>query len=95
MKSDGRNEETPGQHDEDGSDSESDEPKDSKLEDEPKHWTAGDGDSESKPRSKKAAAREFIRCIDHSCVPWMVIPFELHPHISVVLDLFFACGVSC
>ena len=74
MKSHGKDEETPGQHDEDGSDSESDEPKDSKLEDEPKHWTAGDGDSESKPRSKKAAAREFIRCIDQSCVPWMVIP---------------------
>ena len=26
-------------------------------------------------RSKKAAAKEFIRCIDESCVPWFVCRF--------------------
>ena len=94
MKSTGKDEEKKGKPDEDGSDSDSDEPNDPTVEDEPKHWTAGDGDTESKPRSKKAAAREFIRCIDQSCAPWMGTHSNVScapEYLGVALELFTAC----
>eukprot|EP00435_Cladocopium_sp_Y103_P043477 s571_g12.t1 len=89
-KSDGKNDGKKGKDDEDGSDSESDE--DPKGEDEPKHWTAGDGngDPESRPRSKKAAAREFIRCIDQSCAKlqgWLQRRQQRPPAAPLRLDL--------